>query len=99
MISPDIHARQKLPEIILANSGRLFKTLCNPLYGRLNSIHLPAAEADKNQSPIVGRSPGKFIWMRFFAYSWKLRAYSGAFYLQLTILAFLLTIGACCLPF
>ena len=30
----------------------------------------------------------------FFAYSWKLPAYSGAFYLQLTILAFLLTIGA-----
>ena len=30
----------------------------------------------------------------FFAYSWKLPAYSGAFYLQLTILAFLLTAGA-----
>ena len=30
----------------------------------------------------------------FFAYSWKLPAYSGAFYLQLTILAFLLTVGA-----
>ena len=31
--------------------------------------------------------------MRLFAYNWKLPAYSGAFYLQLTILAFLLTIG------
>ena len=31
----------------------------------------------------------------FFAYSWKLPAYSGVFFhLQLTILAFLLTIGA-----
>ena len=30
----------------------------------------------------------------FLAYSWKLPAYSGAFYLQLTILAFWLTIGA-----
>ena len=32
--------------------------------------------------------------MQFFAYNWKLPAYSGAFYLQLTILAFLLTVGA-----
>ena len=30
----------------------------------------------------------------FSAYRWKLPAYSGAFYLQLTILAFLLTVGA-----
>ena len=30
----------------------------------------------------------------FFAYSWKLLAYSGAFCLQLTVLAFLLTVGA-----
>ena len=30
----------------------------------------------------------------FIALSWKRPAYSGAFYLQLTILAFLLTIGA-----
>ena len=30
----------------------------------------------------------------FFAYSWKLPSYSGAFYLRLTILAFLLTVGA-----
>ena len=32
--------------------------------------------------------------MRLFAYSWKLPAYSGVFCLQLTILAFLLTVGA-----
>ena len=32
--------------------------------------------------------------MQLFAYSWKLPAYSGAFYLELTILAFLLTVGA-----
>ena len=31
--------------------------------------------------------------MQLFAYSWKLPTYSGAFYLQLTLLAFLLTIG------
>ena len=30
----------------------------------------------------------------FFAYSWKLPAYSGAFYLQFTLVAFLLTAGA-----
>ena len=30
----------------------------------------------------------------FFVYSWKLPAYSGVFYLQLTILAFLITVGA-----
>ena len=30
----------------------------------------------------------------FFAYNWKLPAYGGAFYLQLTILAFSLTVGA-----
>ena len=35
-----------------------------------------------------------FVGCSFFAYSWKLPAYSGAFYLQLTILAFLLTVGA-----
>ena len=29
----------------------------------------------------------------FFAYSWKLPAYSGVFYLQLTIFAFLVTVG------
>ena len=32
--------------------------------------------------------------LQFFAYSRKLPAYSGAFHLQLTALAFLLTIGA-----
>ena len=30
----------------------------------------------------------------FFAYNWKLPAYSGAFCLQLTIISFLLTVGA-----
>ena len=34
------------------------------------------------------------IWMQLFAYNWKLPAYSELFYLQLTILAFLFTIGA-----
>ena len=35
-----------------------------------------------------------FFWMRFFAYSCKLPAYSGAFLLTIHILAFLLTEGA-----
>ena len=35
-----------------------------------------------------------FLGCNFFAYNWKLPAYSGAFYLQLTLLAFLLTTGA-----
>ena len=38
-----------------------------------------------------------FMGCGFFGYSWKLPAYSGAFYLQLTISVFLLTVGACLL--
>ena len=38
---------------------------------------------------------GGALWMRLFAYNSKLPAYSGAFYLQLTILALLLTIDNC----
>ena len=41
----------------------------------------------------MSRSKAPFFFS-FFAYSWKLAAYSGAFRLQLTVLAFLLTVGA-----
>ena len=53
---------------------------------------------------LVGNGMQSLNWMRPFAYSWKLPAYSGAFLLTLfdlqlelfllTALAFLLTVGA-----
>ena len=51
----------------------------------------PETEDDKLESNV--HLYRKLGGCGFFAYSWKLPACSGAFYLQLTILAFLLTIG------
>ena len=49
-------------------------------------------------NPFGTTTPVKNLDAAFFAYSWKLLAYSGAFVLTVAILAFLLTVGAFLLP-
>ena len=95
---PQTHhlSRQNLGLCISLPSDLMIHDLTVPEHLAISNMSgLPGRVYVSVRLPISGQS--RINRCSFFAYSWKLPAYIELFYLQLTSLAFLLTIEAFCL--
>ena len=72
----------------------IFTQLQVPLWVRDGHLTEKALLKCPSKCPLLCPLPCPLMWDAAFAYNWKLPAYSGAFYLQLAILACLLKIEA-----